>query len=295
MPNNKNVPDATSIRPGINVYVRGNVSFSRITRHVAGDELIKENQRRQIQFRLQPITKPYTQVTLSNARIVPVNPAQMTPEEQYIQNKFYIAEGESNPGHYTIYSKSPYLPNVAQAHPDDPRNVDQVNPTGELAVGLDVTLVLRTYQSNNANNKGVNLDLVICNEPVRYFSTSDLTTRLKEAGIIYNPLPAGTVKNTDLDLTPNQTQPVPAPSEPHSPQPMVNPPVGNPYSNKPEFPMNNPQPAEETWTCPVCNTPGITGNFCNNCGTAKSMANPGHNPYASGGIMQQMDDIVNRS
>ena len=297
-----------SIKPSMlkeneTVFVRGNVTFSRITRHIAGDELIRDQKRRE-RLNLSPITKPFITITVTNARVIPRTPGQLTLEEQYIQNRFYHKPAD-NSENYSIQSKSPYLPWISQADPDNPKKITQIKPVGEPANGLDVTLVLRSFSAGQgpyANNKGWNLDGVIANEPIRYYSGTDTASRMAAAGLTFIPLPAGSVPVTDLEAPaePIENAPV-APMETAEPVTPVAPPVGNPYASSAQqsgfggmTPPVTPAQDNGTWTCPTCGTAGNTGKFCQNCAAPKPV-NVG-NPYGNtnaGGIMYDPNQLDN--
>ena len=85
------------------VLVRGNIEFARLLNKIEGEELVKD-QRRKMQMGMSPIDKPYTTVTLTNARIVPIKPGFKSPEETFVEERFYKRQGDpaDAPFHYTI-------------------------------------------------------------------------------------------------------------------------------------------------------------------------------------------------
>ena len=279
----------TMLKENETVFVRGNVVFSRITRHITGEELQKDQQRRQ-RLGLNPILKPYITITVNNARVIPATPGKMTAEEQYVQERFY-KRGQDPSDIYSIQSKSPYLPWIGQANSANPQQIDQIKPVGEPANGLDVTLVLRTFQAGVYANKGWNLDGLIANEPIRYYSSADTASRMAAAGLTFNPLPAGSIPATDLEIPAAPIEN--APSVPADEPTQVTPPVGNPYANAAPAGFGMTPPDTGAWICPKCGS-SSTGNFCNSCGSPK----PAGNPYAgtapqAGGIMYDPSQFDN--
>lgn len=185
------------LTPNAQIMVRGKVAYSHITKHVDGDELKADIQRRTMQRRAV-INKPYTTITIYEAQVVYANPQAATnpalkrPEEIYMEESMYKSNGKHNSGLcLTRENKSPRLPWVAERRGNQVVQLDSV--PGELAAELDVTLVLRVFSS--AQNNGVSLDGVIVNEPVRFFSSS-ANPDLSGYGLEF--VPAAPAVNTDL-------------------------------------------------------------------------------------------------
>lgn len=294
---NRNINPA-QLRENVTVFVRGNITYSRITRHITGAELEKAVERKKrlnIQYGLPDIQhpEPFITITINNARVVPQG-AQMNTEEQYIEQRFYQRQSDPS-NNYTIQSKSPYLPWIGEIDKNDSKKVNQIKPEGELANKLDVTLVLRSYKPGGQfANKGWNLDGVISMEPVRYYSGADTASRMAAAGLTYVPLPTGTVPVTDLEppvasITEEPIPPVEPKIAPAAPAPVA-PPVGDPYaSNVQATPTQTPPPqaaANEPWVCSVCGTTN-TSQFCGGCGSQKpAMTHPYITPNLAGTAQQ---------
>lgn len=71
---------------------------------------------------------------------------------------------------YSIDSKGSTLPIIAIPSPKGDGTYDQDESGQELAQGLDVTLVLRTYKPKDFNNRGLALEQVIVHEEPRYYN-----------------------------------------------------------------------------------------------------------------------------
>ncbi len=168
-----------SIAPNTTVMIRGKVSFSRIASLIQGDELTRDiqEQSKRTQY---PITSPYCKLSLCEARVVyqdqaaATDPSRKTAIEQWAENEMYVST--KNPQKYpgmnynaVMTKRLPWLGVL------DGTTVQQVTPEGELANGMDVTIVLRVYKSKNYANHGVSFDGIICNEPVRYFQQVNLS------------------------------------------------------------------------------------------------------------------------
>lgn len=290
----------TQLTAGTQLLIRGNVTYSRITSHIDGEELEKDKIRRSNRG-WNPIEKPYTTITITNPRVIPKDTVNgLNLDEQYLAGKIYASKTNPSVMNYTINSKSPYLPSVAVARPGDPSHADQINPQGELDRGLDVTLVIRVFASRNHN--GLSLDSVIVNEPIRYYSANNgYISEMANRGIIITPLPADQVNNKpvtadkmpleDAGGEPQQTyaQVTSAPTgsaaftantanatvqqaQQQTAAPAMNPPETNVNG------LNNP------WTCACGKVNDGTQNFCGACGHPKPQpaqqqtAAPAQNP-----------------
>lgn len=305
---------------GAKVFIEGRTAFSRLAKHIDGDELQKDIANKQHRG-MTPITKPYTTITIKDAKIRPQNPAGvLTIEEQYVQERFYTKQ-EVNPANnmpvgttlcYTVNNKSPYLPTISQFKPES--NVaEQIDLNGqELDTGLHVIICLSVYQPKNFSNKGLGLDGIIVMEPIRYYTTAN--NDLSALGITYKPLPTDAAKAA---ATPNpvtaQPATTPAPSvqapapamQPSTPMPAMQPqqrpvptqippiqtatPVGGTPQMQPTAPnpmmnaMNPPVMGEPAtpWVCPSCGTTNPAGQkFCGCCGSSKPSGTAVNNPYA---------------
>lgn len=298
------------------IYVEGTVSFSHISKHIEGEALQKDKARK-IQMGMSPIDKPYTTISIKDAKIHPQNPAQLTLEEQFIQERFYLkTDAVTNQQYYgyTVNNKSPYLPTVSQYHPDK-NTASQVDIDGkELATGLKVILCLSVFQSKNFSNKGIGLDNIIVMEPIQYYNAGN--TDLSALGITYQPLPGDAARNA---VTPNANVANNATETPVTP---VSEPTGNAFATQNNMaaqqatpipqatPVQNAQAApvqqattaptpaatqpatqpamnapisepESPWICPSCGTTNPAGQkFCGNCGSQKVENNSVNNPYA---------------
>ena len=272
------------LTPDTFVLVRGNIEYSRLTRPIDGEELEKDKRRR-AQMGGIPIDKPYTTVTLTNARIVPLKPGQKSIEETYVEERFYRkgSDPADAPLHYAINNKSPYPNQFYQADPGEITKGDQIYPERELANGLDVVLILRVFAASGFAQKGIGLHSVVLQEPLRYY-TNDQTRALEAAGI-------------QLRRQPNPNGEAPAiaaaPVEPEAPISQENAFATNPVTPV-AAPVAPPMPAPEgPWICPQCGTEVPAGQkFCGTCGARKDdMAT---NPYQApqGGIRV---DTANRN
>lgn len=172
------------LTPGKQVWVRGRISYCRVTSQVAGRELDNANARRK-EHKMRPINKPYTTVTINHAQIIPVQPGSKTLEEQYIEERFYTAsdptKAQTDGYCCSVINKGKRLPYVAYLQGNQ---MNQIVPEGELQNGLDVTIVIRTFKSPDGN--GITLDGIILNEQARYYSNN--TQGFIERGITFNPV-----------------------------------------------------------------------------------------------------------
>lgn len=181
------------LTPGRIFLVRGKVGFSRLTSRIEGEELQQDIQRRRSKGWL-PIEKPYTTITINQAEVIVKDRNNIQPEEQYAIESLYTSSSQRGQGGYSYTANNKgtrALPYIAVTRAGAQGVVDQIQPEGELANGLDVTLVMRVFKGKP--NMGVSLDGVIVNEPIRYFDNTRAGDGLDGFGITFNPLAPGTL------------------------------------------------------------------------------------------------------
>lgn len=168
---------ADQLTPGTTAVVRGEVSFSRITSPYSGQELqqrVADQQQRGIKY---PVKTEHTSISLVNAEVVFADPQNPTVEEMYIHQKMYTAKSGKNQGKttFTHDDKSNSLPPVMEHILDEQGNktgqIQQIQPEGELANGLQVILVLNFFASGDNENRGTGLVYILSDEPIRYYSS----------------------------------------------------------------------------------------------------------------------------
>ena len=192
--NQQLTPDAT-------YFVRGKIGFCRITRLTTDDERERANQ-----SRVHPITRNYTTVTLYDAQVLAGDPNNPTQEEIYAAESMYKNKNpQERPGlNFSAINKSSRLPRIGvlSPTPTNPQNYKEIRPTAELAVGLDVTLVMRVFKGQG--NNGVSLDRVLVNEPIRYYGGSDQVDRaMSQRGITFEGLPPENLVGNDPGAEPD--------------------------------------------------------------------------------------------
>lgn len=254
-----NAININSLTTGEMALVRGKVQFSHVTSQYTGQALAYRIEQQRKNGSRFPTTVPHTTISLSEPQIIPATNGVMTPTEQFIQNRFYM--NKHNVLSFNIDGKGRYLPVIAQRNTDG--SCTQIdNPPAELANGLYVTLVLQVFDTDQ--NKGIGLNYVIAEEPIRYYTAAN-EAALKAVGINFtNPVRMKSADDVDSDpdtqpaTYPPQTQPAqspmpmypapaPAPAAPAVPGNFAMPtPVqpANPNQAypqpKPAFPQNRP-------------------------------------------------------
>jgi hypothetical protein len=188
--NINNVPD------GATMLVRGIVDFSQVTKKLEGTELDADNARK-IQHGLKTESRSHTRLAISQASVVFENASSPTIAEKYIESRLYQSQKYPSKNYmYSALNKGQFLPAVYVRDKIDFNTISQISPKGELAAGLEVTLLLKVY-STALGNKGVSLEAIICDEPIRYTGagTSDAMSSLFARGFkimtpAANPPPA---------------------------------------------------------------------------------------------------------
>ena len=268
--------NTNQLTPQKTMMIRGKLTYSRLTRQVDGEELQKDMQRRASR-RMNPIDKPYTTATICNAQVLYMDPNNKTPEEIYAEESLYQSQTQGSTGWcFSGVNKGKTLPYIAIK---DGNTARQIAPEGELAAGLDVTLVLRVFHTQM--NNGVTLDGVIVNEPIRYYG-GGVGAGLNEHGITFQPCSQEELKAAEEKAKTAPTMPVPD-ANVQTPQAQpVSAPTGNPYSvqnnngfvGQPAMPQAQPvapTAAPQNYAQPPMNPPfqpNNNGNGMSNAGIA---------------------------
>lgn len=300
-----------SLRPNVTIMVSGTIAYSEVTHLITGDRL-KEKDNRLVRNGRQPIGKEHTSITIENPQIIPKVPGQLSLEEEYIQNKFYQSNAANHTStRYSLDNKSKFLPKIAVIDQNNPNNAVEIIPEGELANGLQVRLLLTTYQVKNYASKGVRLDQVIVMEPIRYFSQEDLNKKMADYGMTYTELTkeqreaAERANRQNMEAANRAKEQEAAAEAPADNAPAPATAASNPYvttgaaasaqTAAPAPAQSAPQgqasaamtpPTQQTppspWQCSACGNknPANTG-FCGVCGTKKPDATTTTNPFAN--------------
>lgn len=187
----------SQLTPNTAFYVQGELGFARITSQIAGEELRKSDERRSARGWI-PVGKPYTTATVNKAQVLMKNPQAPTTEETYAQESLYTSQNSNGGYSFTCNNKGKFLPWVGQRNDDG--SVDQIVPEGELASGLKVTLCMRIFAVRGRMNKGVTLDGIIVEEPIRYYTNNQAGAMLAESGIAFHANPeAEAARRVDND------------------------------------------------------------------------------------------------
>lgn len=166
--------------PNKSVMVTGEITFSRVTKKIDGEELKKRDANARF-----PHTRPYTTMTLGNVQVVPEVPGEISVNEQYVIDKMFTSKTHPERNWcLTLENKGNSLPTICQGekNPDGTMTAKQVKPTAELANGLKVTVIIRVFKGNP--NCGISLDTIIVNEPIKYYDGANAAA-LESRGITF--------------------------------------------------------------------------------------------------------------
>ncbi|MFD7537432.1 MULTISPECIES: hypothetical protein [unclassified Streptomyces] len=181
---------ASRITEGKNVFIRGQLGFAVLARLIEGEELVASDQRKTANG-MSPVGKSHTTATIIHAKVQFADPNNPTLEEQFVSERCYDSPKRPETGpNYSIDSKGSTLPVIWIPSPKGDGSYDQDESGRELAQGLDVTLVLRTYKPKNFNNRGLALEQVIVHETPRYYNPGGVDqAELAARGIVLNGTP----------------------------------------------------------------------------------------------------------
>lgn len=201
------------LTPKTTFYISGEVNFARINSLIQGKELEEKNKQRQMNNR-PPIDKPYVTLTLINPVAHMADPNHPTLAEIYANESFYperdMNKKETGRMRYEVVSKGTILPAVYQRLDGNKATLIE-EPEGELATGLNVTLVMNVYKGNPHN--GIGLQAVIVNEPIRYYQGS-IERAFKDLGLVLEQPDSATDDSaSQISVTPTpqspETNPIP--------------------------------------------------------------------------------------
>lgn len=206
MANNTNYTvRAEQLTEGSQILVSGKLSFSRLARAIDGDALVEHIARARARGQKHPTTKPHTTVTITDAQVLPAVAGQHTLEEQFVFEHFYTVGQGENAGKtaYGIDNLGTKLPNYFAKQADG--TYTQVKLERDLAVGLDVLLVLNVFKSANFDNRGIGIAEIYIQEPIRYYGGGSIDRNaLAARGIVV----VGAVQTVDSDDLPPIDAPV---------------------------------------------------------------------------------------
>lgn len=244
------------LQGGTIIKVTGTLSYSKLAKQIAGEELQMDIKRRKEQGR-PVIEKPHTTATITNGVVHYADPNNPSLAEKYMMQR--IKTNDNNPGvtYCTIDNKGKFLPAVYELIDNV---ATQIRLTNELAAGQKVTLIAKVFESKPYN--GVALEAVVVHGEAKFFGSSGganaMSKVLSDMGLTVNTLPAEPVVNAGptpetapistesvFGGTSVQTQPV------ATQQPAVQ---SNPFTNT--APAATQQPAEQSNPFENTNTNG---------------------------------------
>lgn len=189
---------AENLTEGTILMVRGKIAYSRLTKLIDGADLVAVNQRKAAN-NMSPINSPHVTCALTQPQVVFTDPSNPSYDEQFVAERFYVSPKNPSAGPmYSIDSKGKSLPTIAVPSDKGDDSYDQDTSGRELANGLDVTLVLRVYKPKNYAKRGMAIEHIVVNEPVRYYSGSNAATEaLAARGIVFNAPPVAVAPSNE--------------------------------------------------------------------------------------------------
>ena len=163
---------AERLREGEVLYLKGRVSYSRIAAQITGAELERRVAQAKARGQLYPTSKPHTTISVIDPVVIPADSNNPTIEERYLAEKIFTLKSGDNAGKqaFSVDNTTRTLPQVFAPNANGVH--EQVQLTGDLDTDLDVVLVIRVFKSSY-EKRGLSLDKVIVNEPLRYYQSAD--------------------------------------------------------------------------------------------------------------------------
>lgn len=171
---------------GDSFVVVGKTNYPRLTRVLEGEELAEEIKRATQQGRI-PVTTPHCYTTLVDAYIEFADPTQPTSAELYAQERLF--QNKDGRVCFSAYRKNASLPNFGIIDPANPSNVTQIylDSHKNLANDILVKCYFRIFDGKAGMHKGVSLDTVVFQEPVKYYEFDNSKEQLAGRGLVWNP------------------------------------------------------------------------------------------------------------
>lgn len=159
-----------NIKPRTKILVRGQVTFSRISNKIDGDELERANR-----FTKFPSKDPYFKMTIEimdadpkDAVIFDRADSSETYLAAYVGSRFYASKKEEQKGktYFTCQSKGS---EIRVYKKDDDGKLHKVELNGnELASGVNVELELNYFETKFGAGTGLNA-VVICDKEIKIY------------------------------------------------------------------------------------------------------------------------------
>ena len=163
---------AERLRENETLYMKGNLAYSRLSAQIKGAELERRVAQAKARGQRYPTAKPHTTISIINPVVLPADPNNPTLEEQYLAEKIFTLKSGDNAGKksFSVDNISNSLPQVFA--PNAEGKHEQVMLTGDLDSGLEVILAIRTFKSPQYEKRGLSLDKVFVQEPLRYYQSA---------------------------------------------------------------------------------------------------------------------------
>lgn len=159
-----------NIKPRTKILIRGQVTFSRISNKIDGDELERANR-----FTKFPSKDPYFKMTIEimdadpkDAVIFDRADSSETYLAAYVGSRFYASKKEEQKGktYFTCQSKGS---EIRVYKKDDDGKLHKVELNGnELASGVNVELELNYFETKFGAGTGLNA-VVICDKEIKIY------------------------------------------------------------------------------------------------------------------------------
>lgn len=169
--------------------IRGKVLYSHVRSQYTGADLQRQIQREVEKTHTKyPTTVPYTALSISGPQVLFRDYNNPTPEEVYARD--VICYVKNNVGYANFKSTGRSLPPIYKRDAADPRHLIELENeeiTGELAKGLDITVIVGFFRSSTGSI-GRGLNGIILEEPFRSYAP---VHDLNEYGMTITPSKSG--------------------------------------------------------------------------------------------------------
>lgn len=185
---------------GEQIIIKGKVAFSEIAQRVEGEKLARKIERQEKLGMNFPQRKPHYSLSLVDVQVDPAYAG--TPLAKYYGEKVY----QNKDGEYalTLETTSKFPPRIYHGQEDGTAVVLEELPA-ELAVGQEVSVLIKTYASKQYSNMGSSFDAILLPAgEVKYYS-NNASSEIEAFGLkpAENAAPVDSPESTPVDENDN--------------------------------------------------------------------------------------------
>lgn len=191
--------NAEQLKEGSVVFIKGTISFARLTRLLEGKELAESIVSAKARGIRYPTKEPHTSLQLENPQILVTDPSgQPTYNDLFMASQCYVSKTGKNAGKllFNIDNKGQVLP-VCLVNDPTTGAYRQIFLEKEPAAGQEVILAVNIYKPREYEQRGWGIAQVYFQHPIEYYNASGVSKDALAALGITVEGPITTVTNAE--------------------------------------------------------------------------------------------------